>query len=127
MTSFTPTPTPQTGAENPGGTIRQGQGFGLSEFAFFPTGNAGRIHVKYQQPARTMGEAGRNDSSRANIKVGGPCSPRHSFSSVIGKGALRAERHRRAGGLGGASLRKFFVAFNEVVFCSGAVPGGTAC
>lgn len=127
MTSFTPTPTPQTGAENPGGTIRQGQGFGLSEFAFIPTGDAGRIHVKYQQPARTMGEAGRNDGTRAKIKVGGPCSPRHSFSSVIGKGREAVSDVRRAGGPGGASPCEFFVAFNEVVFCSGAVPGGAAC
>ncbi len=74
-----------------------------------------------------MGEAGRNEGTRAKIKVGGPCSPSHSFSSVIGKGAMRIAIRRRAGGPGGASLRKFFVAFNEVVFCSGAVPGGTAC
>jgi len=99
----------------------------LGEFALFPTGNAGRVHVKNQQPARTMGEAGRNDGSSANIGAGGPCSPSHSFSSVIGKGAMRIATHRRAGGLGGVSLRKFFVAFNEVVFCSGAVPGGAAC
>jgi hypothetical protein len=124
MTNFTPTSTPQTGDENPGGTIRQGRGFGLSESAVFPTGDAGR--VKYQQPARTMGEAGRNDSTRA-VKAGGPCSASHSFSSVIGKGALRIVIRCRAGGPGGASIRKFFVAFNEVVFCSGAVPGGAAC
>jgi len=105
MTSFTPTPTPQTGDENPGGTIRQGQGFGLGEFAFFLTGNAGRIHVKYQQPACTMGEAGRNDSTGKTIEVGGPRSPRHSFSSVIGKGALRAATQRRSDGPGGPAAR----------------------
>lgn len=127
MTSFTPTPTPQTGDENPGGTIRQGQGLGLSEFAFFPTGNAGRIHVKYQQPARTMGEAGRNDGASAKIEVGGPRSRSHSFGSVIGKGRTAVSDVRRAGGPGGASPRKFFVAFTEVVFSSGAVPGGAAC
>lgn len=127
MTSFTPTPTPQTGDENPGGTIRQGQGFGLGEFAFFPTGDAGRIQVKNQQPARKMGEAGRNDGTSASIEVGGPRSPSHSFSSVIGKGAMWIAMRRRAGGPGGASLREFFVAFNEVVFCSEAVPGGAAC
>ena len=98
MTSFTPTPTPQTGDENPGGTIRQGPGFELGEFAFFPTGNAGRVHVKYQAPARMMGEAGRNDGTSAMIKVGGPCAPSHSFSSVIGKSALRLVTSAGPGG-----------------------------
>lgn len=124
MTRFTPTPTPHTGDENPGGTIRQGEGFGLGEFAIFPAGNVRSGNVKSLQPAHPMGEAGRNVGNFANPKAGGPFSPSHSFSSVIGKGALRGATFAQAGGPVGASPLNFIVAFNEVVFFSGPVPGG---
>jgi hypothetical protein len=74
-----------------------------------------------------MGETGRNVGKSANLKAGGPFSPSHSFSSVIGKGTLRGAMFARAGGPVGASLRKVFVAFSEVVFCSVPVPGGAGC
>ena len=74
-----------------------------------------------------MGEAGRNVGKIANFKAGGPFSPSHAFGSVIGKGTLRGATIARAGGPGGTSPHKFSVAFSEVVFCSGPVPGGTGC
>ncbi len=46
-----------------------------------------------------MGEAGRNVGTSANLKAGGPFSAGHSFSSVIGKGALREAMFAQAGGL----------------------------
>ena len=127
MTRFTPTPSPHTGDENPGGTIRQDQGSGLGGFAIFPTGDVRLGNVKSQQTARPMGEAGRNVGKIADSKVGGPFPPSHTFGSVIGKGILRGATFARAGGPGGASPRKFFVEFSEVVFCSGPVPGGAGC
>jgi hypothetical protein len=106
--------------------IRQGQGRGLGGFAIFPAGDV-RQGTMNPQPARPMGETGRNVGSGANLKAGGPFSPSHTFSSVIGKGALRGTMFAQAGGPGSASVQVFFVAFNEVVFCSGTVPGGAGC
>jgi hypothetical protein len=127
MTRFTPTPTPHTGDENPGGTICQSEGFGLGEFAIFPTGSVRWRNLVSLQPAHPMGEAERNFGESSNYEAGGPFSTDPSSSSVIGKGILRGATFAQAGGPGGASLRKFFVAFNEVVFCSGPVPGGAGC
>lgn len=127
MTRFTPPPTPKTGDENPGGMICQDQGFGSGESAIFPSGNVRQGDMKSQQPARTMGETGRNVGKSANHKAGGPFSTSHTFGSVIGKGALRGAMPAQAGGPVGASVHGFFVAFNEVVFCSGPVPGGAGC
>jgi hypothetical protein len=107
--------------------IRRGDGFGLRESAIFPSGNVRQGGMKSQQPARTMGETGRNVGKSANRKAGGPFSPSHAFGSVIGKGALRGAMSAQAGGPVGASGHRFFVAFNEVVFCSGPVPGGAGC
>jgi hypothetical protein len=107
--------------------IRQDQGFGSGESAIVPTGAVRQEDMKSQQPARTMGETGRNVGKSANHKAGGPFSPSHAFGSVIGKGALRGTMSAQAGGPVGASGNPFFVAFNEVVFCSGPVPGGAGC
>ena len=74
-----------------------------------------------------MGEAGRNVGKRTNYKAGGPFSASRSFSSVIGKVTLRGAMFAQAGGPGGASPHDFSVAFTEVVFCSGPVPGGAGC
>jgi hypothetical protein len=74
-----------------------------------------------------MGEAGRNVGNRANLKAGGPFSAGHSFSSVIGKCILRGATFAQAGGPVGALPDDFSVAFTEVVFCSGPVPGGAGC
>ena len=74
-----------------------------------------------------MGEAERNVGKSANIEAGGPRSPRHSFGSVIGKGILRGATFAQAGGPVGASPRTLLVEFNEVVFSSGPVPGGSGC
>jgi hypothetical protein len=99
MTRFTPTPTPHTGDENPGGTIRQDRGFGLGESAIFPTGKVRLGNVRSLQPASPMGEAGRNVGKRTNFKAGGPFSASRSFRSVIGKGTLRGAMFAQAGGL----------------------------
>lgn len=122
--SFTPTPTLHTGDENPGGTIRQGEGFGLSEFAFSPAGNARSESMISLQLARTMGETEWNVGNSANIEAGGPCSPRRPFGSVIVKGAPRGATFVQAGGPVGASPRTLLVAFNEVMFSSEPMPGG---
>jgi hypothetical protein len=127
MMSFTPTPTQHTGDENPGGTIRQGEGFGLGKLDFSPFGNVRRRSSKYQQAARTMGEAGRNVGKSAKIKAGGPCLLSRPFGSVIVKGALRGATFVQAGGPADGSTRTLLVEFNEVVFSSGPVPGGIGC
>lgn len=122
--SFTSTPTLHTGDENPGGKIRQGEGFGLGRLHFTPSGNIRRRNAKYQQATRTMGEAEWNVSKSVNIKAGGPCLLRRPFSSVIVKGALRRATFVQAGGPVGVPLRTLLVEFNEVVFSSGPMPGG---
>lgn len=127
MMSFTSTPTLHTGDENPGGSIRQGEGFGSSEFAFNPAGEVRSERMRFLQLARTMGEAERNVGKSANIEAGGPRLPRRPFGSVIVKGALRGATFAQAGGPVGASPRTLLVAFNEVVFSSGPVPGGSGC
>ena len=127
MTSFTTTPTPHAGDENPGGTIRQGDGFGSNGFAILPTGDVREVMMISLETARTMGEAGRNIGKDVIFKAGGPCSLRQSFGSVIVKGILWGTTLTQAGGPVRLLARKFFVAFNEVVFCSDPVPGGSAC
>jgi len=86
MMSFTSTPTLQAGDENPGGAIRQGEGFGLGEFAFFPVGDVRLESMRSLPLARTMGDAERNVGKSANTEVGGPRSPRRTLGSVNRKG-----------------------------------------
>ncbi len=118
------TPTPHTGDDNRVGPIRQGEGFGLGEFAFVPAGIDRLESMRSQLPARTMGDTGPNVGSSANIEAGGPRSPRRPFSSVIVKGALRGAVLAQAVGRDGASLRTLFVEFGEVVSSRGSMPGG---
>jgi hypothetical protein len=126
MTRSPSTPTPHTGDENPGGMIRQGQGRGLGGFAIIPTGTVRRGGMKSQQSTHTMGETGWSVGRAANHKAGGPFSRDLASNSVIVGGALRgAEFVAQAGGPVGASAHGFYVAFNEVVFCSERLPGGT--
>ncbi len=100
MMSFTPIGTLNAGDENPGGTIRQGEGFGLSGF------NVNYTHIK--QAARTMGEAKRNFGQSARNEVGGLRSHRQAFSFVIGTGTLRGTSFAQAGGPCDASPRTFY-------------------
>lgn len=126
MTSFMTTPTPHTGDENPGGTIRQGEGFGFSELAFDPTGDVREECMISLKSARTMGETVLNNDKSENLEAGGPCSPNPLLSSVIAKGIQWGATPRQAGGPVSLSPRNFIVAFNEVVFCSKPMPGGLA-
>lgn len=127
MMSFTTPPTPHTCDENPGGMIRQDGGFGSNGFVILPTGDVRKETNISRETACAMGEAGRNIGEKTNIEVGGPCSLRQSFSSVIAKGIPWGTTHARAGGPVSLSSHSLFVAFNEVVFCSNPVPGGSAC
>ena len=100
MMSFTPIGTLNAGDENPGGTIRQGEGFGLSGFKV--------SHTHIEQAARTMGEAKWSLGQRAMSEVGGLHSHRQTSSFVIGKGTLRGTSFAQAGGPGSASPRTFY-------------------
>ncbi len=127
MMRFTSTPTPHTGDENPGGTIRQDRGFGSGGSGIFPSGDVRPGNVRSQQSASPMGEAGRDVGKSRNQKAGGPFPASRSFNSVIGKGTLRGAMFAQAGGPVGALPHDFSVAFTEVVFCSGPVPEGAGC
>ena len=94
--SFTSTPTLNAGYENPGGTIRHGEGFGLGRFAFIPAGDVRLESMRSLTLARTMGDVERNAGKSANTEVGGPRSPRRSFGSANRKG-LTAGRDVRTG------------------------------
>lgn len=100
MMSFTPIGNLDAGDENPGGTIRQGEGFGLSGFSV--------SHTHIEQAAHTMGEAKRNFGQSAMNEVGGLRSHRQAFSFVIGTGTLRGTSLAQAGGPGGALPRTFY-------------------
>lgn len=126
MMSFTSTPTLHTGDENPGGTIRQGEGFGSGEFTFIPAGDVRMGSMRSLQFARAMGKTDRDVGRKAIFEAGGPRPLRRPFGSVIAKGALRGATFAQAGGPVGVSPRDFSVAFDEVVFCSDPVPGGSA-
>ena len=114
MTSFTPTRTPHTGDENPGGSIRHIGGFGSVEFVSLSL-----------TAARSMGEAWRQ-SDNARTEVGGPrpCHRRSHLAIVSSK--LRRTRSVRPGGASAAFFRRMTRAkFDESLFNSGAVPEGS--
>jgi len=114
MTSFTPTQTLQTGADIPGGKIRQGEGFGLEEFAFI-----------FHNTVRPMAESTRNQGLSVKTEAGGPRSSGRLFRPVIGIDTMLGTRLEQVGGSVGAFPWGFSMATDEVVFSSRPVPGGT--
>lgn len=113
MTSFTPTRTPHTGDENPGGSIRHTGGFGTVDFVSLSL-----------TATRPMGEAWRfSDNER--IEAGGP-RPCHRRSHLaVESSSKRKTRSVRPGGAVAAYFREIpSVGFDEVVFSSVTVPEG---
>ena len=115
MTSFSPTRTPHTGDENPGGSIRHTGGFGQVELVSLSL-----------TAARSMGEVWRH-SDNVRSEAGGP-RPCHRRSHLaVVSGSLRKSRFVRPGGASAAYFRSIPSAeFDEVVFNNAAEPKGFA-
>ena len=105
--SFTPIQIPNPGAENPGGKMGPDDEFGWGELVLFPFGSSRRVERKNYRQASAWEKAEQNNHS------------------TVGR-RLRLTR-LQTGGLGCASPRTISVAFGEVVFSRGPVPGGTGC
>ncbi len=114
MTRFTPTRTPHTGDENPGGTIRRDGGFGWKTLV-----------IGFQRVTRSMGEAWRKSGQRAENEAGGLRPSSRFDRHAVRTGIMRGTRSAQAGGPVGVFHRGISaVAFDEVVFSSRPVPGG---